>query len=189
MASALAEKQAASGNDTERTRRRSARSTRLMAKGAQAKLGKTRMDRLHGLVGRNATRRRFRLAGRGNGRSKCRPSEGIKVSETRGVYISEVEEESPAEKAGMKSGDVVLEFNGEHVEGTVQFRRLIREIPAGHKVQITVWRDGQIADGDCNLGQRGRIDGAWSFGEGCGTNVRRCRRSHRCHRCRNSTSV
>ncbi len=76
----------------------------------------------------------------------------LKLSETRGVYISEVEEESPAEKAGLKSGDVVLEFNGEHVEGTVQFRRLIREIPAGHKVQITVWRDGKSQTLTATLG-------------------------------------
>jgi C-terminal processing protease CtpA/Prc len=95
----------------------------------------------------------------------------LKLSETRGVYISEVEEESPAEKAGLKSGDVVLEFNGEHVEGTVQFRRLIREIPAGHKVQITVWRDGKSQTVTATLSnveesmERGFGQG---FGEGMG---------------------
>jgi serine protease Do len=76
----------------------------------------------------------------------------LKLAEVRGVYLSEVEEDSPAAKAGLKKGDVVLEFNGEHVEGTVQFRRLIREIPAGHTVQISVWRDGRSQSMSITLG-------------------------------------
>jgi len=76
----------------------------------------------------------------------------LKLPEVRGVYLNEVEEDSPAAKAGLKKGDVVLEFNGEHVEGTVQFRRLIREIPAGHTIQISVWRDGRAQSISVTLG-------------------------------------
>lgn len=67
----------------------------------------------------------------------------LKLSATRGVYISEVEQDSPAEKAGLKSGDVITEFNGTHVEGVTQFRRLVRETPPGHSVNIAVTRDGK----------------------------------------------
>jgi serine protease Do len=67
----------------------------------------------------------------------------LKLSAARGVYVGEVEKDSPAEKAGLKSGDVILEFNGAHVEGVTQFRRLVRETPPGHSVSIVVSRDGK----------------------------------------------
>jgi serine protease Do len=67
----------------------------------------------------------------------------LKLSTARGVYVSEVEKDSPAEKAGLKSGDVITEFNGTHVEGVTQFRRLVRETPPGHSVAIVVSRDGK----------------------------------------------
>lgn len=67
----------------------------------------------------------------------------LKLSAARGVYVGEVEKESPAEKAGLKSGDVITEFNGTHVEGVAQFRRLVRETPPGHSVTIVVSRDGK----------------------------------------------
>jgi len=67
----------------------------------------------------------------------------LKLSAARGVYVGEVEKDSPAEKAGMKSGDVITEFNGTHVEGVTQFRRLVRETPPGHSVAIVVSREGK----------------------------------------------
>jgi len=45
----------------------------------------------------------------------------LKLKETYGVEITRVEEGSPAEKAGLKSGDVILEYNGQRVEGMEQF--------------------------------------------------------------------
>jgi serine protease Do len=67
----------------------------------------------------------------------------LKLSSARGVYLSEVEKDSPAEKAGLKSGDVITEFNGEHVESVLQFRRLVRETLSGRTISITLWRDGR----------------------------------------------
>jgi serine protease Do len=67
----------------------------------------------------------------------------LKLSAARGVYVGEVEKDSPAEKAGLKSGDVIVEFNGAHVEGVTQFRRLVRETPPGHSVAIVISRDGK----------------------------------------------
>ncbi len=76
----------------------------------------------------------------------------LKLSAARGVYIGEVEKDSPAEKAGLKSGDVITEFNGQRVEGVAQFRRLVRETPSGHTVSITVWRDGKSQTVSATLG-------------------------------------
>lgn len=60
-----------------------------------------------------------------------------------GVVIDEVSEDSPAEKAGMKTGDIVVEFDGERVRSVRQFTRLVQETPAGRKVQASVMRGGQ----------------------------------------------
>jgi serine protease Do len=67
-----------------------------------------------------------------------------KLPEERGVEITSVAEDSPAEKAGLKKGDVVLEYNGQPVQGVQQFIRLVRETPAGRSVTLKISRDGAI---------------------------------------------
>ncbi len=67
----------------------------------------------------------------------------LKLSADHGALITEVEVDSPAAKAGLKANDVVTEYNGQRVEGTAQFRRLVRETPAGRTVRLTIWRDGR----------------------------------------------
>jgi len=68
----------------------------------------------------------------------------LKLKEDYGVEITRVEENSPAEKAGVKPGDVVLEYNGQRVEGMEQFGRMVRETPAGREVKLTVSRNGSV---------------------------------------------
>jgi serine protease Do len=62
---------------------------------------------------------------------------------TSGVRIDEVEEGSPAEKAGFQKGDVVTEFDGERVRSARQFSRLVSETPPGRQVSAIVSRNGQ----------------------------------------------
>lgn len=76
----------------------------------------------------------------------------LKLSAERGVLVTEVEADSPAAKAGLKANDVITEYNGQRVEGTTQFRRLVRETPAGRPAQITVWRDGRAQSLTAQLG-------------------------------------
>jgi len=64
----------------------------------------------------------------------------------RGVLIDEVRPDSPADKGGMKRGDVVVEFDGEHVRSARQFSRLVQESTPGRSVTATVVRDGQRRD-------------------------------------------
>jgi serine protease Do len=66
----------------------------------------------------------------------------LKLKEAYGVEITRVEEGSPAEKAGLKSGDVVLEYNGQRVEGMEQFGRLVRETPPAREVKLMISRNG-----------------------------------------------
>jgi len=70
-------------------------------------------------------------------------AKGLKLPAERGALLAEVQPDSPAAKAGLKVNDVITEVNGQRVEGTAQFRRLIREIPPGRTVQLTLWRDAR----------------------------------------------
>jgi C-terminal processing protease CtpA/Prc len=63
-----------------------------------------------------------------------------------GVMIDEVEPDSPAEKAGLKRSDVIVEFDGEHVRSARQFSRLVRETAPGRSVKATIVRDGRRSD-------------------------------------------
>ncbi|HWC97678.1 MAG TPA: PDZ domain-containing protein [Candidatus Sulfopaludibacter sp.] len=81
-------------------------------------------------------------------------AKALKLKDDRGVEITQVDPDGPASKAGFKSGDVVLEFNGTAVEGTEHLQRLVREVPAGHTVKITVWRNGAAQTLTAVLGQR-----------------------------------
>lgn len=70
----------------------------------------------------------------------------LKLKEVYGVEITRVEENSAAAKAGLKAGDVVLQYNGQRVESFEQFKRFVRETPAGREVHLLVSRDGaQVA--------------------------------------------
>lgn len=88
----------------------------------------------------------------------------MKLPEVRGVIVSDVVAESPAAKAGLKAKDVILEYDGTPIEGTVQFRRLVRETPPGRTVNLTVMRDGhetklsvQVGDNARNIESRLRM--------------------------------
>jgi serine protease Do len=70
-------------------------------------------------------------------------AKGARLAAQTGVVIEDVTEDSPAAKAGLKKGDVVVEFDGERVRSVRQFTRLVQETPAGRKTATSVMRDGQ----------------------------------------------
>jgi len=80
-------------------------------------------------------------------------AKSLKLSSERGALIGKVLPDSPASKAGLKENDVVTEINGQRVEGTAQFRRMIREIPGGRNIQLSVWRDGKQQTITATLGK------------------------------------
>jgi serine protease Do len=67
----------------------------------------------------------------------------IEDQKDRGAIVRSVEPNSPADKAGLKSGDVILEFNHEQVIGVQQLTRLVRETPAERTVDVKVQRDNR----------------------------------------------
>jgi serine protease Do len=65
------------------------------------------------------------------------------LSEPSGVVIEDVRPDSPAERAGMQAGDVMVEFDAERVRSARQLTRLVQETPAGRSVRATVIRHGR----------------------------------------------
>ena len=67
----------------------------------------------------------------------------LKLKESRGAEIVRVDHDGPAGKAGLREHDVILQVNGQTVEGEEQLRRMLRETPAGRTVTLVISRDGQ----------------------------------------------
>jgi serine protease Do len=59
-----------------------------------------------------------------------------------GALVSSVEKDSPAERAGLKAGDVVLKLDGNPVERSGELARRIAEMKPGTKAALELWRDG-----------------------------------------------
>jgi hypothetical protein len=71
-------------------------------------------------------------------------AQALKLREVRGALITLIDHDAPAGKIGLKVNDVVLQLNGQNVEGAEQLRRMLKEIPAGRKVSIEISRDGNV---------------------------------------------
>lgn len=70
------------------------------------------------------------------------PDDVAKDASASGVRIQSVDADGAAMRAGLKSGDIVLEFDGERVRSARQFVRLVQESPSDRAVRTTVLRDG-----------------------------------------------
>ena len=86
----------------------------------------------------------------------------LKLPAERGVVVGRITPDSPAAKAGLKEKDVITEVNGQRVEGSTQFRRMIHEIPPGRTVQLTVWRDGRAQTFSATLAKAEEGHRVWS---------------------------
>ena len=69
-----------------------------------------------------------------------------------GTAIENVDQDGPACRAGIKSGDVVTAYNGKPVSGPDQFAGMIRASAPGSTVTLTVWRDGRNREMKVKLG-------------------------------------
>jgi Do/DeqQ family serine protease len=65
------------------------------------------------------------------------------LPQQRGAVVTQVEDGSPAESAGIRAGDVVVELNQRPVEGSSDLRNRVGLIPPGETVALTLIRDGQ----------------------------------------------
>ncbi|HEY4951617.1 MAG TPA: PDZ domain-containing protein [Candidatus Acidoferrales bacterium] len=88
------------------------------------------------------------------GEATAEKAKDLKLTAQRGVVVMDVEPDGPAAKAGLKENDVITQYDGQVVEGTVQFRRLVRETPTGRTVALVISRNGATQNVSVELGER-----------------------------------
>lgn len=76
------------------------------------------------------------------------------MRDVRGVGVTEIVKDSPAEKAGLRKDDVILGFNGESVTSTRKLHRLVSESSADQNVRLTISRGGSEQEVSATLGKR-----------------------------------
>ena len=67
------------------------------------------------------------------------------LASAQGALVASVVDGSPAQKAGLKRGDVITEYNGRKVARSEELPRVVAETPIGREVPVTVLRDGKSA--------------------------------------------
>ena len=77
----------------------------------------------------------------------------FKLSDNSGALVSEVTKDSPAEKAGLKEGDVVVQFNGKKVTDSQHLRLMVSQTEPGKNVELKVLRDGKEESFSLELGE------------------------------------
>ena len=78
----------------------------------------------------------------------------LKLKEERGCEVTVVDHDGPAFKAGLKEHDVIVQFNGNRVEGVEELKRMLHETPPGRKVTLGIMRDGNPMNVDVTLASR-----------------------------------
>lgn len=66
-----------------------------------------------------------------------------KLDSDEGAYVKEVVEDSPADSAGLKEGDVIVEFGGKKILDSDDLSKAVRKIQSGVKVSVVIVRDGE----------------------------------------------
>jgi|SoiMethySBSTD1v2_1073268.scaffolds.fasta_scaffold03869_11 serine protease Do len=70
-------------------------------------------------------------------------AQSFKLDQPVGAVITNVEKGSPADKAGLKAGDVILSYNGKKIEDPNELPRLVAATKPGEKAKLEVWRNGK----------------------------------------------
>jgi serine protease Do len=81
-------------------------------------------------------------------------AKALKLGSTSGVLIAEVAPGGPADRAGIKQGDVIVTFNGTPIEDSTKFRHLVAQAAPGSTATISVLRNGQKLDLKATLAER-----------------------------------
>jgi S1-C subfamily serine protease len=94
------------------------------------------------------------------------------LKEPAGVAVTEVQPNTPAEKAGINSGDVIISMNGEPIKDLNSFRLKVATMKPGSEVKLALWRDGKERSVTVTLGELPGQRAASGDGPGEGTESR-----------------
>ena len=76
-----------------------------------------------------------------------------KLNEPRGALVASVAENSPSDKAGVKAGDIILEFNNEKIRKMKELPIIVARTEVGKKVKVKIWRDKKEITKTITLGR------------------------------------
>lgn len=86
-----------------------------------------------------------------------------KLDSTEGALVASVGQNSPAEKAGLKTGDVILEFDGKKISTMRTLPKVVAGTKVGKSVELKIWRNNRIISKRLILG---RLESSKEFKEG-----------------------
>jgi serine protease Do len=75
------------------------------------------------------------------------------LEQAGGALVGDVSPDTPAARAGLKKGDVILKLNGEPVDSRNRLTLRVSQTPPGTPVSLTIWRDGKSQDVKITLGE------------------------------------
>jgi serine protease Do len=81
-------------------------------------------------------------------------AKSFSLKDAKGALVSDVKEDSPADQAGFKQGDVITEYQGTPVDDGVALQRLVTRTPVGSKVPLKVVRDGRERELTVRVGEQ-----------------------------------
>jgi len=76
-----------------------------------------------------------------------------KLENPTGALVASVSEKSPADKAGIKAGDIILEFDGKKVDTMRTLPKLVAETKVGKRVIVKIWRNQKLISKKVLLGR------------------------------------
>ena len=76
-----------------------------------------------------------------------------KLDKPRGALVASVADNSPSDKAGIKAGDIILEFNGVLINEMKELPKIVAQTEVGKTVEVKVWRNGREISKNIKLGR------------------------------------
>ena len=76
-----------------------------------------------------------------------------KLDKPRGALVASVADNSPSDKAGVKAGDIILEFNGVPIKEMKELPKIVAQTKVGKNVEVKIWRNGKEISKKIKLGR------------------------------------
>ena len=89
-------------------------------------------------------------------------AEAVDLKSPEGALVASVGEKSPADKAGVLAGDIILEFDGKKIDSMRTLPKVVANTKVGKKVQIKIWRNKKLISKNLKLG---RLESSEEFKE------------------------
>ncbi len=80
-------------------------------------------------------------------------AEAVKLKKPEGALVASVGEKSPADKAGVKAGDIILEFDGKKIDIMRTLPKVVASTKVGKDVQLKIWRNKKLITKKLTLGR------------------------------------